>query len=87
MEKEQNKFENIQSKNDFIKYTQKLSLNFEEDPSSWENLTISDFLESISAYVNDMDPKYIYENHGIIIPENPDWSFIAMILTAGKEYE
>lgn len=79
--------ENVNTKEDFIKFLQDLSIDFDENPNSWQNTSISSYLEAMSAYVEYMDAEIIYQRFGIVIPPNPDWKFIARVLLSGKYYE
>ena len=42
----------------FIKFIDLLRKDFLENPESWENKTLSDFLEALSAYANDIQGYY-----------------------------
>jgi hypothetical protein len=62
-----------------------LSRDFEERGDEWENITVPDYLEAISAWVTDMDGVYI--NEGEPVPTNVPWRFFARVLLAGTDYE
>ncbi len=76
---------NITTKKEFVEFVYKLSQNFYDDPDTWENIDIGSFLESLGAWVEDMEGYY--RNEGIEMPEVPDWQMIANMLIAGKVYE
>jgi DNA polymerase III delta prime subunit len=54
-------------------------------PEEWENKTLGDFLDALSAWVEDMDGYY--QNNSRAMPESLDWKNIAEMLLAAKYYE
>ena len=68
---------------DFIILLQK---NLLEKPEDWENTSLSDFLEAISAYTNDI--QGYYNNMEINIDaDKPNWKTFADIFMGAKIYE
>ncbi len=53
--------------------------------NEWENKTIPDFLESLGAWINDMDGYY--ENNKLEKPIDINWQFFIEALYAAKYYE
>jgi len=49
-----------------------------DHPQDWENHTLSDYLESLQAWLEDTRER---------VPAEPSWDFIANLLGAGKIYE
>lgn len=74
----------VDTKEQFIIFCRELALDFVENPDTWQNRTIDRYLESISAFLQSMDEKYLYDEFGIVIPTNPDWRFFAKIVQANK---
>ena len=68
----------IKSKDDFIRFME-LYISTVEDSS------VKYYLESVTAWTEDMDGYYM--NTGKEIPENIDWDFIATLFYAGSIYE
>ena len=50
-----------------------------------EDVSVQSYLESVTAWANDMDGYYA--NTGQESPEHIDWNFIAALLYAGSIYE
>lgn len=67
---------------DFI---ETLSRDVHTNPAQWSNSTLADYLESMSAWLRDMDGYYA--NQGLETPAVPTWQFIADLLSAAKFYE
>jgi hypothetical protein len=53
--------------------------------ADWENSTLEDFLEALSAWTKDLDGYF--ENRGEQVPADPDWALIAKMLSAARVYE
>ena len=79
------KINEIHSKEDFINFVELLVSNLKSNPEEWTNKTLSEYLESISSWTEDMEGYY--QNNSIAIPENVDWKVFANILIAAKMYE
>jgi len=80
------KAENIKSKEDFEVFLKDLKIDFDNNKEDWENITLSSFLEALSAYGKDVDGYY--KNFGIPFDrENPRWKDFAQILLGAKVYE
>lgn len=73
------------TKDDFIKFLRALIDNNTNSPEEWEGKTISDYLESIQSWIEDMEGYY--ENNNLEIPSNVDWGFFATVFYVGKIYE
>lgn len=70
----------------FIKFLNALRKDFLENPESWENKTLPDFLQALSIYTEDI--QGYYDNMKLnISAEKPDWSTFADIFKAAKIYE
>jgi hypothetical protein len=76
---------NIKTKEDFINFINLLIKDFEEKPDEWENVTVENYLEAMSSWVEDMEGYYI--NNNLPMPEKIDWNFFANVLYAAKLYE
>ena len=68
----------IKSKEEFLEFMK----HFTE---SVDDVSLHDYLESLTAWVEDSDGYYY--NSGKEIPENINWDFIATLLYAGSIYE
>ena len=79
------KTEKVISRDDFVNFVIALSEDFRVNPKEWQNRTLDAFLESLSAWVQDMDGYY--ENNHMPIPTTPDWKNLAEMLLAAKYYE
>lgn len=79
------KLNSVESRDDFIAFIKALRNDLVSNPEEWENLTLSDFLESLSAWVQDMDGYY--QNNSRPVPKSFGWKNLAEMLLAAKYYE
>lgn len=75
----------IKDKDDFVSFGGLLLTDLKNNPEKWENRTLSEFLEAMANWTEDMDGYYI--NNNLPIPENVNWKVFANILAAAKIYE
>lgn len=73
----------IQDKNDFIKFLKRLSLDYKEHNEEWENLSVPEFLEQIISWIED----YSESPASDIEWDKPDYQMFAKMLYMGKIYE
>jgi hypothetical protein len=76
----------VTDRKSFIKFLDLLRKDFLDNPESWENKTLSDFLESLSAYTADIQGYYDNMNLNINA-DKPDWSTFADIFKGATIYE
>ena len=67
----------VNDRNSFLVFLRSLAKDFAENPDEWENRTITDYLESISAWVEDSGEE----------PEQVDFKKMANLFYVGKIYE
>lgn len=79
------KVENVKSRNDLIKFIFHLRMDLQNNHEKWENITLEDYLESMEAWLSDMDGSYLNNNQPI--PIQPSWKTIADILYSSSMYE
>lgn len=75
----------IETRDDLKKFILRLQNDCKINNDEWQNTSISEYLESMAAWIDDMDGYFI--NKKLDIPENPSWKLIAEILYAAKSYE
>ncbi|WP_442497518.1 DUF7660 family protein [Methylobacter sp. sgz302048] len=75
----------VSSHEDLVVFIKLLEKNLKSDPESWVNGSLPEFLEALSAWVEDMDGYYL--NNKLPIPDHPTWKTIAEMLLAAKFYE
>ena len=75
----------ITNKEDFVRFVESLVFNLNNNSSEWNNKTLSEYLEAVASWTEDMEGYYI--NNNIPIPENVNWKVFAKILIAAKMYE
>jgi hypothetical protein len=75
----------IRSREDFVAFVKALTKDLRENPASWENANLERYLESLGAWVEDMDGYYL--NQGKPVPQQPDWKGVGDMLMAAKMYE
>ena len=73
------------TKKDFVRLLHQLSDDFKSNPDKWENTSIDDYLDAMAAWVDDMDGYYL--NFGREVPKQINWSVIADIVIAARDYE
>jgi len=77
---------NIQSRNDLVEYISSLVTELETGSVEWENNTLASYLESLSAYLKDIDGFY----SNMDIDADPDictWRLIADVFAGARVYE
>jgi len=79
------KIDHINSKDDFVNFVELLVANLNDNPEEWANKTLSEYLEGIANWTEDMDGYY--KNNGLPFPENISWKVFANILVTAKIYE
>ncbi len=70
--------ENIGDKNEFSTFIKDLADDYRKNSDGWQNLSVYDYLESISAYIDD-DTSINWRD--------ADLSLMAKIFYIGKIYE
>ena len=76
----------VTDRHTFIKFLDLLHKDFLDNPESWENKTLPDFLEAMSAYTNDIQGYYDNTNQNKSA-DKPDWATFADIFSGAKIYE
>lgn len=79
------KINTIHTREEFIDFMNSLIEDQEVNPEEWENVNVSEYLEAIASWVEDMDGYY--RNMNLEMPKNLDWRFIATLFYVGKIYE
>lgn len=79
------KINNIKSKEELIDFLYLLSKDSVKKKKEWQNDTIEDYLTSVASWIEDMEGYY--ENMNLPMPQNVNWSFIAILFYVGKIYE
>lgn len=79
------KINTIHTREEFIDFMNSLIEDKEVNPEEWENVNVSEYLEAIAYWVEDMDGYY--RNMNLEMPKNLDWRFIATLFYVGKIYE
>ncbi|MBL7787526.1 MAG: hypothetical protein JNM36_16595 [Chitinophagales bacterium] len=70
----------------FIEFLNLLHKGFLDNPESWENKTLPDFLAALSSYTEDIQAYYDNMKLGINA-DKPDWSTFADIFKGATIYE
>ncbi len=61
-----------------IERLRELRKDLNENPDSWQNQSLSDYLESVAAWLEDTRDR---------APAEPSWDFLAGLFGVGKIYE
>lgn len=76
----------VSDRQTFIEFLELLRNDLLENPKRWENKSLPDFLEALSAYTNDI--QGYYDNMKLNInADKPDWSTFADIFRGASIYE
>jgi hypothetical protein len=76
----------ISSRKDFVVFLNQLLADYLKNGKNWENQSLGDFLEALSAYAEDVDGYY----HNMAIPVDADsasWRVFADMLRGATVYE
>lgn len=75
----------VNSKDEFVKFVGELIKDLRNNPETWENSNLDNYLEAIQSWVEDMEG---WENNlSIDISTMNVWQLMANILFASKIYE
>jgi hypothetical protein len=75
----------VETREDLARFIAALKEDLLANRDQWENWTLEDYLESMSAWMRDTDS---YRRHiGKPSSSEPSWQALAEILYAGKLYE
>jgi hypothetical protein len=61
-----------------IERLRELRKDLQDNPDAWQNHTLSDYLESVAAWLEDTKGR---------APAEPSWDFVAGLFGVGKIYE
>jgi len=76
----------VTDRQSFAKFVDLLRRDLSDNPSSWENPNLDDFLEALSTYA--MDVQGYYDNtKQNVNADDPDWQTFADIFMGAKVYE
>lgn len=75
----------VGSRDHFVDFLIALRKDAVMHPEEWQNKTLDEYLEALSAWVRDMDGYY--RNNNRPVPELPDWKNVAEMMLAAKSYE
>ncbi len=76
----------VNDRQSFSKFIALLRQDYINNSESWENKTLSDFLEAMSAYSENI--QGYYDNSGQNInADEPNWGTFADIFKGAKNYE
>jgi hypothetical protein len=76
----------VNDRQSFISFLDLLHKDFLDNPESWENKNLPDFLEALSAYAKDIQGYYDNSKQNKSA-DKPDWATFADIISGAKIYE
>ena len=79
------KLDDVKSRHDLVLFIKVLAEDLTNNPDSWTNNKLPNFLEALSAWVEDMDGYY--QSEAEQFSEDQNWKGIAEALYAAKIYE
>jgi len=74
---------------DLAVYLRRLSRHFEAEPDEWQNWKVSDYLDSIAAWLDATPtlPEARAERDRELGDEHPTWRGVAILFEIGRIYE
>ncbi len=75
----------VRSREELAEFVRGLAVDLKRHPDQWTNVSLGDFLESMSAWIDDMDGYH--KSQGEEVPSRPQWRTLAEILAASRMYE
>ena len=76
----------IQTRDDLVEYIASLVDELETGSVDWKNITLASYLESLSAYLHDIDG--FYSNMGMDVdPDVCTWGLIADVFAGARVYD
>ncbi len=76
----------VTSRHSFIEFIGLLRKDFYQNPNSWENNNLADFLEALERYSEDIQGYYDNKNRNVNADE-PNWQTFADIFKGAILYE
>jgi hypothetical protein len=76
---------NVHCRSTFVEFVRKLREDLDLNPSDWENASLSDYLDAIANWSEDMDGYY--SNTGRKCPTDVNWKFLVDVMMAARIYE
>ena len=71
---------------EFIEFLKEFKTDFDQNEENWENINLSDFLESMISYTEDI--QGFYDNMKMDInADKPTWENFSQILKGASVYE
>lgn len=75
----------LNSKEEFVQFMSSLINDLKDNSGKWENKSLSNYLEAMQSWVQDMEGYYL--NNNLPIPKDINWNVFADILMAARIYE
>jgi hypothetical protein len=75
----------LTTRDDLVRFIESLVEEWKRDGATWENQTTGDYLQALGDWLR--SAHHAYANHGELMPDPPDWRFIAHALTVATVYE
>lgn len=76
----------VTDRQSFIKFIDLLRKDFVDNPESWENKKLENFLEALSSYADDIQGYYDNTNQNVDA-DKPNWQTFADIFKGATLYE
>ena len=76
----------MKEKEEFVEFLKVFREDLKQNPGNWENIDLSDFLEAMSRYTEDVVGYYDNTNQSVDA-EAPSWQLFADILKGASIYE
>lgn len=76
----------VTDRKSFIKFIDLLRKDFVDNPESWENKKLENFLEALSSYADDIQGYYDNTNQNVNA-DKPNWQTFADIFKGATLYE
>ena len=77
--------ENVQTRQDLVRFIQALRQDFLEGKSKWESPTLDSYLDTLAAVIDGLDARFA--NQGLHLPDQLSWHLLAEVLLTATTYE
>jgi hypothetical protein len=75
----------VNSRDEFVSFLYALIADLGGNPGEWEHRALTDYLQALAGWANDMGGYY--RSRGEPVPDPPTWKALADMLMAARVYE
>lgn len=75
----------IHTRDDLVRFLERLADDLRENSDAWENPTLDRFLDALARWTSSMEN--VYRNTGRPVPQEPSWRTFGEMMLAARIYE